>query len=83
MLYVLHRNAMFSTMSLRPLQIADDEKPLRAFLKMILLGYLYVDQVIEAMRNDTADNVRTFVITATQQIVGICMVELSLQTYYT
>lgn len=69
---------MFSPMIVRRTQIEVDENGIRALLKSVFMGYFHANAILNAVQKSGAINVHSFVVIAENQIIGICMVELSL-----
>lgn len=75
MLYVLHRNALFSRIGVRWVNPIDDERHIRQFLKTVALGSTYANEVLEWAKRPAMYGFNAFVVEAERQIIGVCVVE--------
>lgn len=76
--YVLHRNAMFSSLTVRPMVVDKDEAGIREFLKSISNGNFHANEVLNNANNPTSERDQySFVVMAERQIIGVCILQLS------
>lgn len=70
-LYVLHRNALLSSITVRPIDVAVDENGICQFLQSVSNGH----ELAADLQDEEAS---TFVIVMEKQIIGLCVIQLSI-----
>lgn len=78
-LYVLHRNALSSEVTVRTMRMDTDREAVAQFLGSMVHGRL-VSEALASAADETPSVQRHFIIEMEKQIIGIASIELSRHT---